>query len=238
MVAGRMEGRGASLVDSSGRPWISRTIPRKLAIHSRLTAVFARNSPNPASFVRSSGSFIGENNKGRSTVGPRIGLRATHFNGLNARQVEFYQIVAVPGCHLVAASTSTVLLSQRQNRFAMDHHEPEFSADPALQTRSGQSEEALAQMRDDLRDAIRAQEQLQVQLRAAVKELSEALRNQLRPTALERPDPQLQLLQARIRGVEQRMDRTAEQLKGILQSRIWRTLVGAGGFLLRLRHRK
>jgi ATP phosphoribosyltransferase len=120
----------------------------------------------------------------------------------------------------------------------MDHHEGELPADDALQTRSGQSEEVLAQMRDDLRDAIRAQEQLQVQLREAVEELSEALTHQRRPTALERTDPQLQLLEARIRGVEQRVDRTAEQLKGILQSRIWRTLVGAGGFLLRLRHRK
>lgn len=120
----------------------------------------------------------------------------------------------------------------------MKHHERELPANHALQTRSGQSEEVLAQMRDDLCEAIRAQEQLQVQLRAAVRELSEALRHQHRPATLERPDAQLQLLEARIRGVEQRVDRTAEELKGILQSRIWRTLVRTGGFLLRLRNRK
>jgi hypothetical protein len=115
----------------------------------------------------------------------------------------------------------------------MDHHERELPADQTLRTRSGQSEELLEQMRD----AILAQEQLQVQLRAAVKELSEALRLQNRPAAQERPDPQLQLLEARIRGVEQRADLTADQLQGILQSRIWRIFVRAGGFLLRLRRR-
>ncbi|PYT19020.1 MAG: hypothetical protein DMG59_01970 [Acidobacteria bacterium] len=121
-------------------------------------------------------------------------------------------------------------------RFAMDLEEQGSPTRRATEERLRQFEETLAEVRGELRTAIRAQEQLQVQLRSAVEELSEALRQRSLnngPPVPERPNPQVQRLEARIRGVEQRLDRMGEQLASILESRIWRTLVKGGGFLLR-----
>src|SRR5207245_7010673 len=62
-------------------------------------------------------------------------------------------------------------------RFAMDLEEQGSPTRQATEERLRQFEETLAEVRGDLRTAIRAQEQLQMQLRSAVEELSEALRH-------------------------------------------------------------
>ena len=89
------------------------------------------------------------------------------------------------------------------------------------------------EMREQLREAIRAQERLQDQLRAAVSEFSQAIAQQQRSAAVSPGDREFQRLESRLRGVEQRLNRTSEQVQAILQSRIWRTLVKVGGVLLR-----
>jgi DNA repair exonuclease SbcCD ATPase subunit len=92
---------------------------------------------------------------------------------------------------------------------------------------------SVDEMREQLREAIRAQERLQDQLRAAVSEFSQAIAQQQRSAAVSPGDREFQRLESRLRGVEQRLNRTSEQVQAILQSRIWRTLVKVGGVLLR-----
>jgi DNA repair exonuclease SbcCD ATPase subunit len=91
----------------------------------------------------------------------------------------------------------------------------------------------LDELRRQLREAIRAQERLQDQLRTAVSELSQAFAQQQRSTAVAGGDREFQRLESRVRGLEQRLNRTSEQVQAILQSRIWRTMVKMGGVLLR-----
>src|SRR5438552_291256 len=110
----------------------------------------------------------------------------------------------------------------------MDHHEQDCQAHHALESRCAKLEETLAQMRGELRDAIRAQDELHVQLRAALRELSQVLSQPYPPAALERLDQDQRRLESRMMWVEQRLDRTAEKLQGILGSRIWRALVRVG----------
>jgi DNA repair exonuclease SbcCD ATPase subunit len=91
----------------------------------------------------------------------------------------------------------------------------------------------LDEMREQLSEAIRDQERLQDQLRAAVSELSQAIGQQQRSPAASPGERELQRLESRVRGVEQRLNRTSEQVQSILQSRIWRTLVKIGSVLLK-----
>jgi hypothetical protein len=88
----------------------------------------------------------------------------------------------------------------------------------------------------DLLAVLCEQERLQDQLRMMLEELSTKLRaRDLSPggAPINPPDRQIARIEARIRGIEQRTDQMAGQLTGILESRIWRTLVRGGGFLLR-----
>jgi len=94
-------------------------------------------------------------------------------------------------------------------------------------------EEDLARLRADLREAVRAQEQLQGELRAALGELSETL-GRAAPSS-GRSDPEYLLLERRLKIVERDLTLATQQLQSILQSRIWRTLVAAGGLLLGFR---
>ena len=99
-------------------------------------------------------------------------------------------------------------------------------------------------MRQDIASAITAQEQLHGQLSLAVEKLSELLRQRTLPNTAPgsaRPsDPernfglQLGRLESRMRGAEQRLERVTGQVTGILESRIWKTLVRGSGFLLKL----
>jgi hypothetical protein len=103
--------------------------------------------------------------------------------------------------------------------------------------RAARSQDAVSvdldEMREQLSDAIRAQERLQDQLRAAVSEFSQGIAQQQRSAAVSPGDREFQRLESRVRGLEQRLNRTSEQLQAILQSRIWRTMVKVGGVLLR-----
>jgi hypothetical protein len=119
-----------------------------------------------------------------------------------------------------------------------------MSRDPSSNSRVPDLQEHLklppqadtAQIQVDLLAALREQEQLQDQLRVMLQELSTRLRaRDVGPpgTPINPPDRQIARLEARIRGIEQRTDQMAGQLTGILESRIWRTLVRGGGFLLR-----
>jgi hypothetical protein len=108
---------------------------------------------------------------------------------------------------------------------------------PDLQQHLKPAPEADAlQTRADLLAALHEQEHLQDQLRIILEELATRLRaRELGPggAPINPPDRQIARIEARIRGIEQRTDQMAGQLTGILESRIWRTLVRGGGFLLR-----
>jgi len=112
----------------------------------------------------------------------------------------------------------------------MNHDQPGETAGGAG-VRNACGEEELARLRADLREAVRAQEQLQVELRAAVSELSETL-GRIGATGSQRSDPEYLRLERRLRTVEEDLKLANGQLRTILQSRIWRTLVAAGGVLL------
>src|SRR5215469_13746883 len=112
----------------------------------------------------------------------------------------------------------------------------EDSATHSGEERLRRLEETVAQVRGDLLRAIDAQERLYEQLRLAVDELSK-----IRCGPKVKPETRapegiglaLQRIESRMRGIERRLDQVAEQLSGILESRIWRTLVKGGGFLMR-----
>ena len=89
-------------------------------------------------------------------------------------------------------------------------------------------------MQADLLAAIRSLEHQQDQLRVMLEELSMTVRGRDRSPD-RAPDQQLARLESRMRGIEQRTDQTAGQVTGILESRIWRTLVKGAALLLRLR---
>lgn len=97
-------------------------------------------------------------------------------------------------------------------------------------------EETVAQVRGDLLRAIDAQERLHEQLRLAVDELSKVRSEPKIKQEIRVPEGTslaLQRIESRMRGIERRLEQVAEQLTGILESRIWRTLVKGGGFLMR-----
>ena len=112
-----------------------------------------------------------------------------------------------------------------------------------LQLRIQKLEAEVGGLKQDIAGAIAAQEQLHGQLTLAVEKLSELLRQRALPNApadqVRPPEPQrnfgLQLgrLESRMRSVEQRLERVTGQVAGILESRIWRTLVKGSGFLLK-----
>lgn len=113
-----------------------------------------------------------------------------------------------------------------------------------LELRVRRVEEELAAIRADIAAAIAGQEQLQAQLRPTLEKLSELLRQRSLPgasvastsdDAAKNFDQKTARLESRLRGVEQRLERVAGQVAGILDSRIWKTLMKGGGFLMRLR---
>jgi uncharacterized coiled-coil protein SlyX len=113
-----------------------------------------------------------------------------------------------------------------------------------LELRIDKLEAEVSGLRQDIAGAIAAQEQLHGQLSLAVEKLSELLRQRTLPnpssSPARPPDPernaglQLGRLESRMRSVEQRLERLTGQVGGILESRIWKTLVKGSGILLKL----
>jgi hypothetical protein len=126
------------------------------------------------------------------------------------------------------------------------HSQPQETLGQAsdLELRIHKIEAEVGGLRQDITDAIAAQDQLHGQLTLAIEKLSELLRQRTLPNAVASParppEPernyglQLGRLESRMRGVEQRLERVTGQVAGILESRIWKTLVKGSGFLLKL----
>lgn len=109
-------------------------------------------------------------------------------------------------------------------------------APETVELRLQKLEAQVSEIYAHLQTAIAAQEQLHEQLRRAVDELSEALRNGAGANRVIRQDtldPYVQRLETRLRGVEHRIEKTSGQVAGILNSRIWRTLVRGSGVFTR-----
>jgi chromosome segregation ATPase len=112
-----------------------------------------------------------------------------------------------------------------------------------LQIRIQKLEAEVGGLRQELADALAAQEHLNGQLSLAVEKLSELLRQRSLPNGSggsERSQEvqrnwglQLGRLESRMRSVELRLERVTGQVASILESRIWRTLVKGSGFLLK-----
>ncbi len=95
-----------------------------------------------------------------------------------------------------------------------------------------QVEAEVSNLRQDIQAAIAAQEQLHAQLTAAIEKLS-VLPAQRPATSDKNEAIQIGRLESRMRSVEQRVERVNGQVVGILESRIWRTLVKGASFFLR-----
>lgn len=118
-----------------------------------------------------------------------------------------------------------------------------LAQDSGLELRIHKLEAEVGGLRQDIASALAAQEQLHGQLSLAVERLSELLRQRAlpnTPTSPARPpEPernfglQLGRLESRMRSAELRLERVTGQVAGILESRIWRTLVKGSGFLLK-----
>jgi hypothetical protein len=118
-----------------------------------------------------------------------------------------------------------------------------FAPESDLELRIQRLEAEVGGLRQDISAAIEAQEQLHGQLTLAVEKLSELLRQRTlpnlpagpaRPPEIDRNfGLQLGRLESRMRSVEQRLERVTGKVTGILESRIWKTLVKGSGFLLR-----
>jgi predicted RNase H-like nuclease (RuvC/YqgF family) len=93
-------------------------------------------------------------------------------------------------------------------------------------------QQEVSKLRQDIAEAIAAQEQLHAQLSAAIEKLSQ-LPTQRPATADKNQAIQIGRLESRMRSVEQRVERVNGQVTGILESRIWKTLVKGGSFFLR-----
>jgi len=129
------------------------------------------------------------------------------------------------------------------NAGAQSRPEGTLAQESDLELRVQRLEAEIGGLRQDIASAITAQEQLHGQLSLAVEKLSELLRQRALPNTPASPgrppEPdrnlglQLGRLESRMRSVEQRLERVTGQLAGILESRIWRTLVKGGGFFLR-----
>jgi uncharacterized membrane protein YccC len=95
-----------------------------------------------------------------------------------------------------------------------------------------QVESEVANLRKDIAAAIAAQEQLHAHLTAAIEKLSQLTVQ--RPAASDKNQAiQIGRLESRMRSVEQRLERVNGQVAGILESRIWKTLVKGGSVFLR-----
>ena len=93
-------------------------------------------------------------------------------------------------------------------------------------------QQEVSKLREDIATAIAAQEQLHAQLTAAIEKLSQ-LPGQRPATSEKNQAIQIGRLESRMRSVEQRVERVNGQVSGILESRIWKTLVKGGSFFLR-----
>jgi len=93
-------------------------------------------------------------------------------------------------------------------------------------------QQEVAKLRQDIAEAISAQEQLHAQLTVAIEKLSQ-LPAQRSATTDKNQSIQIGRLESRMRSVEQRVERVNGQVTGILESRIWKTLVKGGSFFLR-----
>ena len=118
-----------------------------------------------------------------------------------------------------------------QRTFAMNGNRigPQPGGTPALF-----GEEEFARLREELHEAIRAQEQLQRELRAALSELSKTL-SRTGATAAGRFDSEYPSLERRLSTLERDVNAVSQGVESILHSRIWRALVTAGGLLLGFR---
>jgi hypothetical protein len=122
--------------------------------------------------------------------------------------------------------------------------QPQEPLTQGLELRIHQLEAEVTGLKQDIAGAMAAQEQLHGQLSVVVEKLSELLRQRSLPNPSSSParpaDPernlglQLGRLESRMRSVEQRLERLTGQVAGILESRIWKTLVKGSGILLKL----
>ena len=97
---------------------------------------------------------------------------------------------------------------------------------------NAQLEAEVAKLRQEITAAIAAQEQLHAQLTAAIEKLSQLPAQ--RPAISDKNQAiQIGRLESRMRSVEQRVERVNGQVAGILESRIWKTLVKSGSLFLR-----
>jgi hypothetical protein len=98
--------------------------------------------------------------------------------------------------------------------------------------RCRQLEAKVSKLRHDFAAAIASQEQLHAQLTVAIAKLSQI--SAQRPATCDKNQAiQIGRLESRMRSVEQRVERVNGQVAGILESRIWKTLVKGGSFFLR-----
>lgn len=93
-------------------------------------------------------------------------------------------------------------------------------------------EAEVSNLRQDIARAIAAQEQLHAQLTVAIERIS-GLPAQRPATSEKNQAIQIGRLESRMRSVEQRVERVNGQVVGILESRIWKTLVKGASFFLR-----
>ena|ERR1700675_2218272 len=130
------------------------------------------------------------------------------------------------------------------NAGAQSQPQETLAQESTLELRIHNLEVEVDGLRQDIAGAIAAQEQLHGQLSLAIEKLSELLRQRTLPNATvspsRPPEPErnyglpLGRLESRMRSVEQRLERVTGQVAGILESRIWKTLVKGSGFLLKL----
>ena|SRR5271167_1233872 len=130
------------------------------------------------------------------------------------------------------------------NAGAQSQPQETLARESELELRIDKLEAEVTGLRQDITGAMAAQEQLHGQLSLAVEKLSEMLRQRALPNPPVSParplDPernmglQLGRLESRMRSVEQRLERLTGQVAGILESRIWKTLVKGSGILLKL----
>jgi hypothetical protein len=98
--------------------------------------------------------------------------------------------------------------------------------------RLSQLETEICKLRQDIAEAIAAQDQLHAQLTLAIEKLTQ-MPAQRTGTSDKNQAIQIGRLESRMRSVEQRVERVNGQVAGILESRIWKTLVKGGSFFLR-----
>ena len=107
-------------------------------------------------------------------------------------------------------------------------------------------ENEVQAIRGDIAAAIAAQEQLNAQLRPVLDKVADLLRQRNTAPASASPvktpehpiriyGQQISRIESRLRGIEQRLERVSGQVAGILDSRIWKTLVRGASLMLKIR---